>query len=240
MNSRQADFNESFGSTQSRVACVRHNSHGKFLSNRFSLIELIIVMVIVVILLGLGIAAYANAKGSKGPTACANRIVDLITLTRQRAINDNLRIALLLPTKNDFSYADDYLKRMTLPTFLNESPGIAVRMCEVNAENEFVGWLSGCGWEIMPEGGYFVHSTTENTITGIPSTVVGHGGCVAVVFKSNGTLPRPGNVTITVRPFSKKTQSYSPGAAAEYDVEVNWLTGLTKTTVKKWQNGSWR
>jgi prepilin-type N-terminal cleavage/methylation domain-containing protein len=164
----------------------------------FTLIEMLVVLVITGMLLALAIPVFERLAVGSGVDAAARTVGAQLRLTRQYAIANRKRTALLMPR--------DY----TTTPVNGQDPALmfsAVRPCEVRrngANEEFVAWIPGTDWVFMPTGsviaeadqdaGYdgtdgtftvvrgvkFMHPTTRATVT---------ADCRAIVFKVSGTMP---------------------------------------------------
>lgn len=157
--------------------------------NRFTLIEMLVVLVISGILLGLAIPAFEKLTVGSGVDAASRMVGGTLRLTRQYAIVHRQRIALLIP---QVAETNGTARQFT-----------QFRACEVTAGGQWVAWIPNTKWETLPVGAIVASvGTAENAassgvptdppadfspalVTGVPGFA---SGVRAVLFRPNGAL----------------------------------------------------
>ena len=159
--------------------------------SRFTLIELMTVLVIVLILFGISFGALQGITTKKGTEGGVRMISRMVEMTKQYAITENLKVALVFPLANagDTSYpvtaySNEYELRLPnehtdVGLYANgdkDNFGILMRPAVIKANTNnvgslvsyvFVKWVPESKWIILPNNTYFTVNSGLTTITGV-------------------------------------------------------------------------
>lgn len=217
----------------------------------YTMVEILAVVAIIGILLAASLKGFPMIFGKQGLTGSVRTLSSRVSMARSYAVTQNRNVALLIPDLSKDSGGVLYTAGATItPYIYNYS-----RLCYVDSNNKFDGWIDGEDWYPLANGvcAYIESPVTQaaplpppppsppfpppasvytvQKITDIDSAV--GNTCSAVVFQSNGTLMNAGNVVIRVNSafYDNKTGSFSfnvKGGTIQqkrWNIKINSFTG---------------
>ncbi len=209
--------------------------------NKFTLIEILMVLLIAGILLAVSMAGLGRMLGRQGASGAVRTLSAQMALARSYAVVKNSYVALLLPDDNTTyssfnannlsSYC--YTKsRICLVSSIDTSP-----IPPLPSKAAFVGWIDGNEWQILPNGVCAQMDTIQPASA--PFQVTGVDGIAAlnstaIVFNSNGAVAGGNNINISL--FMGKYVTPGPNAGTlvltnksgknnDWNITVNPFTG---------------
>lgn len=203
------------------------------------MVELLVVVTIVGILIAASLSSFPMLFGKQGVIGSVRNISSKVSMARSYAVTQSRHVALLIPDKtSNTSHTNAELK----PYIYSYT-----RLCYVDSDNKFDGWIEGEEWSRLAKGtcayiespvtqsaplppppstNYTVQKVTDiNALSGV--------NCSALVFQSNGTLVNSGNVVIRVNQafYDQETQNLTfnvRGGTIEqkrWNIAINSFTG---------------
>ncbi len=216
--------------------------------NKFSLIEILVVLVIAGILLSVSIAGLTRMMGHQGAEGAVRSLSAQLALARSYAVVKNSYAALLLPDETDSDHAanNTILVYSTFKTQgLSSYCFSKSRICLVTnfdkstnpATAQFAGWIDGNEWQNMPDEVCAQFDT--NPPSSAPFQVTGIDGnanlsSTAIVFSTNGTVAGGNNINMSVFMAKYITPSSTAGSLSfmnkygkgnDWNITVNPFTG---------------
>ena len=137
---------------------------------RFTIIELLWVIVIIGIMVGMGVAAMSGIGTHKGAEGGARMMARMLELSRQYAITENTRVALMMPMDstnynkyteflpNESSNISSVVNATTGTPDESDAYGVVLRPAIVTGSGStytFVRWVNDTKWEMLPQTVYF-------------------------------------------------------------------------------------
>ncbi|MEI8248187.1 MAG: prepilin-type N-terminal cleavage/methylation domain-containing protein [Lentisphaerota bacterium] len=216
--------------------------------NKFTLIEVLLVLVIAGILLGVSLAGLGRMFGRQGASGAVRTLSAQMALARSYAVVKNSYVALLLPDATDTDH--DTNPAITVYSNFNKQNLSSYcysksRICLVTnfdstttpSTAKFAGWIDGNEWQNLPSGVCAQFDTVPPSSA--PFQVTGVDGIAAlnstaIVFTTNGTVAGGNNVNISV--FMGKYVTPGPnagnlvftnksGKTSDWNITVNPFTG---------------
>lgn len=206
----------------------------------FTLIEMLVVLVITGVLLAIAVPVFEKLTVGSGVDAGARLVGAQLRLTRQYAIANRKRVALLMPRNYTTSPVGGHDNALMFS---------AVRACEVRrngASEDFVAWIPGTDWLFLPTGSVIAEADqdagldggdgTYTTVRGVqfmhPTTRANvTADCRAVVFKMTGAMPDLQRyVTIVEGFYSSGTAPVLRNSDNRIELLVDQYTGRVSYT----------
>ncbi len=199
----------------------------------FTLIELLVVMGILAMILVMAVPAFEKLSIGAGVDGAARAINGQLQLTRQYAIANRQRVALVMPA-NSFGESD---KRY-----------VAMRAAVYDKDSGYYIWAPNAAWEFIPTGAIIAQAdTTANTLmtTGSPPPADMPAMTVdidedndgtadltsvrAVIFRSGGALENAATVYVTVIEGAYTGSGIIVrNTSNQLDIAINPFTGRIK------------
>ena len=182
----------------------------KTIFKNFTIVELLVVLAIMGILLAASLKAFPMMFGKQGLAGSVRTLSSKVSMARSYAVTQNRYVALLMPDRT----------ANTAGTLITPYIYNFARLCYVDSNNRFDGWIDGEDWYPLANGvcAYIespvtqpaplppppspppssIGSYTIQRVVNIIPTSVPDNTCSALVFQGNGSLLNSGNVVIRV------------------------------------------
>ena len=160
--------------------------------NKFTLIEVLMVLLIAGILLGVSLAGLSRMLGRQGASGAVRSLSAQLALARSYAVVKNSYVALLLPDDNG-TYSSFIANNLSFYCYTKS------RICLVSnfdstatpSAAKFAGWIDGNEWQNLPSGvcaqfDTVLPSSAPFQVTGIDGNAALNS--TAIVFTTNGTV----------------------------------------------------
>jgi len=206
--------------------------------NKFTLIEILMVLLIAGILLAVSMAGLGRMLGRQGASGAVRTLSAQMALARSYAVVKNSYVALLLPDDNT-TYSSFNANNLSSYCYTKS------RICLVTnfdkstnpATAQFAGWIDGNEWQNMPDEVCAQFDT--NPPSSAPFQVTGIDGnanlsSTAIVFSTNGTVAGGNNINMSVFMAKYITPSSTAGSLSfmnkygkgnDWNITVNPFTG---------------
>ena len=206
--------------------------------NKFTLIEVLMVLLIAGILLGVSLAGLSRMLGRQGASGAVRSLSAQMALARSYAVVKNSYVALLLPDDNG-TYSSFNANNLSSYCYTKS------RICLVTnfdstatpSAAKFAWWIDGNEWQNLPSGvcaqfDTVLPSSAPFQVTGIDGNAALNS--TAIVFTTNGTVAGGNNINISV--FMGKYVTPGPnagnlvftnksGKTSDWNITVNPFTG---------------
>ena len=206
--------------------------------NKFTLIEILMVLLIAGILLAVSMAGLGRMLGRQGASGAVRTLSAQLALARSYAVVKNSYVALLLPDDNT-TYSSFNANNLSSYCYTKS------RLCLVTnfdstttpSSAKFAGWIDGNEWQTMPSGVCSQFDTVPPSSA--PFQVTGIDGnaalsSTAIVFTTNGTVAGGNNIGMSI--FMGKYVTPGPNAGNlvltnksgknnDWNITVNPFTG---------------
>ncbi|MFA6099244.1 MAG: GspH/FimT family pseudopilin [Patescibacteria group bacterium] len=211
----------------------------KTIFKNFTIVELLLVLAIMGILLAASLAAFPAMFGKQGLVGSVRTLSSKVSMARSYAVTQNRNVALLLPDKtantsgagtNIANYVYNY-----------------TRLCYVDSNNNFDGWIDGEEWYLFANGVCAYIESPAAQAAPLPAPPAGGTYTVqrvtalpggefssAVIFQNNGSLLNSGNVVIRVNSafYDKNTTVLSFNVKGGTIEQKRWNIVITPFTGK--------
>lgn len=221
----------------------------KIIFNIFTIVELLAVLAIFGILLAASLKGFPMLFGKQGLVGSVRTLSSKVSMARSYAVTQNRNVALLIPDLSRDGGGTLYTNGAAItPYIYNYS-----RLCYVDSNNKFEGWIDGEDWYPLANGvcAYIESPVTQAAALKLPPPPIPVSNytiqkvinilpismpdntCSAVVFQSNGTLMNAGSAVIRVNSafYDKDNGSFSfnvKGGTIQqkrWNVMINPFTG---------------
>lgn len=206
--------------------------------NKFTLIEILMVLLIAGILLAVSIRGLTGLTKGQGAAGAVRTISSKLSLARSYAVVKNRYVAMLMPNDNNLIPAFPYTQNFTTEV-LKEYFYTQMRLCYVkydtsdlsNKKYVFDDWIDGSEWYGLPDATCAYIEVNPIKVFNITIDGTSNLNAPAVIFRPSG-LPA-GNSEVTLKVFMA---TYNPlanalvyqrksGAGLGWDITINQFSG---------------
>jgi len=198
-------------------------------NNKFTLIEILVVLAIAGILLSVSMAGLSRMIGRQGAEGAVRSLSSQLALARSYAVVKNTYVAVLLPDNTCISTYNTPL----LQSYLFSK----VRLCAVKSVTgmtaQFDSWIDGNEWQSLPsETCASIDVSAAAQVQGLKIETTTGLSSPAVIFKPSGTIVGDGTNPACISVIMGKyingaTPVYETksGAKNGWDIKMNPFTG---------------